>query len=41
LPPTTCQPPPQSEQEGHASVILRQLVYLLGKEGVKKLIDSL
>src|SRR5262249_46164907 len=29
------------EKEGHAIVVLRQLVRLLGKEGVKKLIDSL
>jgi hypothetical protein len=42
LPGTTRQAQPQPEQqEGHAYVILRQLVFLLGKEAVKKLIDSL
>jgi hypothetical protein len=29
------------QEEGHAYVVLRQLVYLLGKDVVKKLIDSL
>jgi hypothetical protein len=32
---------PQPDQEGHAYVVLRQLVYLLGKDAVKKLIDLL
>lgn len=32
---------PAPEGEGHGIVVLRQLVYLLGKDGVKKLIDSL
>ena len=27
--------------EGHAIVVLRQLVYLLGKDGVKRLVDAL
>jgi hypothetical protein len=40
-PSPTRQTPPQPEEEGHAYVVLRQLVYLLGKDAVKKLIDSL
>ncbi len=31
----------ESQEEGHAIVVLRQLVFLLGKDAVKKLIDSL
>ncbi len=30
-----------SGEEGHAILVLRQFVFLLGKEAVKKLIDSL
>jgi hypothetical protein len=33
--------PTSGEEDGYAFVVLRQLVHLLGKEAVKKLIDSL
>ena len=39
-PSVTAQAQPQG-QEGPAIVMLRQLVALLGKDGVKKLVDSL
>jgi hypothetical protein len=41
LPGAPPAPGASSDEEGHAYVVLRQLVFLLGKEGTKKLTDSL
>ncbi len=40
-PPMNGEPASTGQEEGHAYVVLRQLVHLLGKNAVKKLIDTL